>query len=71
VVLSTVFLGIDMSWGKHDPPQVFETMIFGGRYDGCSWYFSTWDEAIAGHRVITAAMQVIGTHDADRQTSPD
>ncbi len=47
--VSTVFLGIDHSFtgGK---PVLFETMIFGGEYDGEQWRYTTWDDAEAGHR---------------------
>jgi hypothetical protein len=56
--VSTVFLGLDHRWGD-GPPLLFETMIFqawltpgGPRQPGelyCERY-STWDEALAGHR---------------------
>ena len=32
--VSTVFLGIDHSFMKDGPPLVFETMVFGGDFDG-------------------------------------
>lgn len=49
VGVSTVFLGIDHSWGD-GPPLLFETMIFGGEHDKDQWQYSTWDEAEKGHK---------------------
>jgi hypothetical protein len=46
--VSTVFLGLDHSFGD-GPPRLFETMIFGGEHDGDQWRYSTWAEAEAGH----------------------
>lgn len=48
VYVSTVFLGFDHSFGD-GPPLLFETMIFGGQYDGYQGRTSTWDEAIECH----------------------
>jgi hypothetical protein len=49
VYVSTVFLGLDHSFGE-GPPQLFETMIFGGEHDEYQERYSTWDEAEAGHK---------------------
>lgn len=46
--ISTVFLGLDHSWGD-GPPLLFETMIFGGEHDGYQDRCSTWAEAEAMH----------------------
>ena len=48
VDVSTVFLGIDHAVND-EPPEFFETMIFGGEHDGEQWRYSTWDEAEKGH----------------------
>jgi hypothetical protein len=50
VRVSTVFLGLDRSFG-HGPPLLFETMIFGGRFDQDKYQerCSTWEEAEAQH----------------------
>ncbi len=48
VRVSTVFLGIDHSFGD-GPPELFETMIFGGEHDDDQRRYSTWDEAEKGH----------------------
>lgn len=49
VQVSTVFLGIDHSFGQ-GPPLVFETMVFGGEHDGDMERYSTWEEAERGHK---------------------
>lgn len=60
--ISTVFLGIDHSFGE-GPPLLFETMVFQGK-DGreidCQRY-STWDDALAGHQHFLAQYQVRAT----------
>lgn len=48
IIVSTVFLGIDHSFGGTEP-LLFETMIFGGKNDGYQERYSTWDEAVKGH----------------------
>ena len=50
VQVSTVFLGLDYSYGE-GPPLLFETMIFGGTNDGYQERYCTWDEAEQGHKV--------------------
>lgn len=47
VEISTVFLGVDYSFG-YGNPLVFETMIFGGEHDTMGWRYSTWEEAEKG-----------------------
>ena len=49
VRVSTVFLGLDHSFlsGK---PLLFETMVFGGDFDGEQKKYSTWEEAEKGHK---------------------
>ena len=56
VEVSTVFLGLDHSYG-HGPLQLFETMVFGGyvdRQERCS----TWTQAEQQHERICAAMMI-------------
>ncbi len=50
VKVSTVFLGLDHSFGD-GPPLLFETMIFGGEHDQYQERFETWEQAEAGHQV--------------------
>jgi len=49
VRVSTVFLGIDHSFGA-GPPVLFETMVFGGLLGDEQERYSTRAEAEAGHR---------------------
>ena len=48
--VSTVWLGLDHSFniGK-GRPIIFETMVFGGSFDGEQERYSTEEEALAGH----------------------
>lgn len=46
--ISTVFIGIDHSFGD-GPPLFFETMVFGGPHDQYQTRASTWDEAEKQH----------------------
>lgn len=51
VKISTVFLGLDPSFGGGDP-LLFETIVFGGELDGEQDRYSTWEEAEAGHHAM-------------------
>ena len=48
VNVSTVFLGLDHSFGEGSP-LLFETMIFGGEHDQYQDRYETWEQAEAGH----------------------
>ena len=50
VSVSTVFLGMDHSFGG-GTPVLFETMIFGGEHDQYQERYCTWDEAERGHQI--------------------
>ena len=45
--ISTIFLGIDHGF---DSPLLFETMVFEDDVAGDMWRYSTWDEAMEGHK---------------------
>lgn len=52
--VSTVYLGINYSYGSH-PPAIFETMVFKGKGDYSDLYcqrYSTKSEALVGHADI-------------------
>lgn len=53
--ISTVFLSTDH--GFFGRSLWFETMIFGGPHDGYQERYTTWDEAMAGHK---AALKLAG-----------
>ena len=46
--ISTVFLGLDHSFG-HGRPLLFETMVFGGPHDGRQERYATRADAAVGH----------------------
>ena len=48
VRVSTVFLGLDHSFG-HGRPLLFETMVFGGPHDGRQERYATRADAAVGH----------------------
>jgi hypothetical protein len=51
VVISTVWLGLNHNFmNPEGPPLIFETMVWGGPMDGSVRHYSTWVEALAGHR---------------------
>lgn len=49
--ISTVWLGLDYSFGS-GVPLIFETMVFGGEYDGRLLRWATEDSAIRGHEAV-------------------
>lgn len=50
VHVSTVFLALNHRFfDKNGPPILFETMVFGGKYDQEMERYCTWDEAVLGH----------------------
>lgn len=49
--VSTVFLGLDHSFGEGEP-LLFETMVFGGEHDQDGERYSTWQEAEAGQKAM-------------------
>ena len=52
VSVSTVFLGLDHSFGASEVPVLFETMVFGGPLaEECERY-SSWEEAETGHHAM-------------------
>jgi len=46
--VSTVFLGLDHAWSG-GPPILWETMIFGGPFDGHQLRYTTRLDALTGH----------------------
>lgn len=54
--VSTVWLGLDHSL-MDGPPQIFETLIFGGSSDGDMWRYSTEAEAKAGHKKVVSMLK--------------
>ena len=52
--VSTVFVGLEHRFSSEGPPLIFETLVFGGPYDGEMTRYSTWDEAERGHAAMLA-----------------
>lgn len=53
--VSTVFLGFDHQYGK-GPPLLFETMVFGGKYNEYQWRHSTWEQAETCHNRVVKSL---------------
>lgn len=64
VMVSTVWLGLDHSFGSTGPPVIFETMVFASENapealaasDGEEWRYATEAEAMEGHRAVVARL---------------
>jgi hypothetical protein len=63
VKVSTVFLGLDHSFGGA-VPVLFETIVFGGEHDGYQDRYTTRDEALTGH---AKAMAMVMNSTPDRE----
>ena len=60
VRVSTVFLGLDHSFGV-GPPLLYETLVFDGEHDGDQDRYSTLEEAQAGHaRMVEMVTSGVG-----------
>ena len=54
VTVSTVFLGLDHSFGSEGPPVLWETIIFGGKHDGYMDRYRSHEAALQGHAFAVA-----------------
>lgn len=59
VIVSTVFLGLDHSFGG-ETPILFETLVFNGPMDGEMERYTTWDEAEIGHAKMCERVKSAG-----------
>ena len=50
--VSTIFLSFDHGFIEDQPPILFETMVFGGKFDQCQTRYSTYAEAENGHEKV-------------------
>lgn len=57
VMVSTVFLGIDHNFFGDGPPILFETMVFGGKFNQHLWRCSTFAEALMQHEKACEIVQ--------------
>lgn len=49
IFISTVFLGLDHAWGSNIP-VLWETMIFGGEHDQYQERYTSYEDALEGHK---------------------
>lgn len=49
ILVSTVFLGLDHAW-EPSPPVLWETMIFGGEHDQYQERYTSYKDAVEGHK---------------------
>ena len=49
IFISTVFLGLDHAWNS-DVPVLWETMIFGGEHDQYQDRYTSYEDALEGHK---------------------
>lgn len=54
--ISTVFLTLDHNFVPGRPPLLFETAIFGGRFDQRYFRYTTWEQAEEGHARVVRAL---------------
>jgi hypothetical protein len=64
VQVSTIWLGLNMQF-LDGPPLIFETMIFGGRYEGYQWRYPTEAAALAGHDQALSLVKDLANHTHD------
>ena len=58
VFVSTVFLGLDHNYHGSGKPILFETMIFGGRYNDFQKRYTSWDDAKKSHQQVLEMLNV-------------
>ena len=57
VHVSTVWLGLDHSFGFGGPPLIWETMIFGGPFNDYQWRYPSRPTALDDHERIVRALR--------------
>ena len=55
--VSTVFLGIDPGFGFASRARLFETRVFGGKFDDWQQKYTTWEEAEEGHAALVECLK--------------
>ena len=70
VEVSTVFMGLDHSFGE-GPPLLYETMVFGGRLDEETERYSTVKHALEGHdQMVKRVRAAMGEPESDILEGP-
>jgi hypothetical protein len=59
VTVSTVWIGLDHRIHGDGPPLIFESMVFGGHYDGKAERYATEAEAVEGHERMVRSMRTL------------
>ena len=57
VHVSTVWLGLDHNFWFEGPPLIWETMIFGGRFNDYQWRYPSRPAALDDHERIVRALR--------------
>lgn len=52
IFVSTIFMGLNCEWRDEAPVRIFETMVFGGKFDGDRWHSATWADAEELHAKV-------------------
>lgn len=55
--VSTVFIGLDMAPWDDGPPKLFETMVFRNDSGDDCWRYSSWDDAVIGHKAAVRKLR--------------
>jgi len=68
--VSTVFLGLNHNYIQEEPPLLFETMIFGGKFDEEEYQTrcSTWKEAEKMHQKAIDVVSAINLIEGKKTT---
>tara|TARA_R110000868_G_scaffold15894_5_gene72024 strand:- start:1441 stop:1746 length:306 start_codon:yes stop_codon:yes gene_type:complete len=56
IKISTVFLGLDHAYDGE--PLLWETMVFGGEHDQFQERYSSYEDAVIGHKETVALVKV-------------
>lgn len=65
-LVSTVFLGLDHSYGDSKEPTLWETMIFGGEHDQYQRRYTSYDDAVIGHEMVVNMVRGIVEDDSTK-----
>ncbi len=66
VSVFTIFLGIDHRTDQGGPPILFETLVVGGRWDGCYERYTSYETAETRHHQIVSEVHVTLGQDENR-----
>lgn len=69
--VSTVFLGVDHSFGFGGPPVLWETFVFGGLLDGEMDRYTSKEAALLGHQqMCERVMATLAKNRGDQEGDP-